>query len=70
MNGTLCNLGLFVCAVVGAECALWLLCDRFGGIVNILDRAICEAQKRREKRRKAFRVESIPGTNGYRIKTR
>lgn len=72
LHDLLCDIGLTVCGAYAAFGGLWLLCDRFGGIVNILDRAICKAQKRREKRRMAemFRTENIPGTNGYRIKTR
>lgn len=59
-----------LCGVMLTVCALLVISECFGGIVNILDRAILKAQKRREKRRTAFRVESIPGTNGYRIRTR
>jgi hypothetical protein len=59
-----------LCGTMLAVCALLVLGESFGGVVEILDRAILSAQKRREKRRTAFRVESIPGTNGYRIRTR
>ena len=72
LHDSLCYMGLSVCIVSGAWSFLWLLCDRYGGFVNILDSMIVKAQKRREKRRMTagLHVENIPGTNGYRIKTR
>lgn len=72
LHDLLCDMGLTVCGAYVALGGLWLICDRFGGIANILDGVITKAQKKREQRRitKGFYVENIPGTSGYRIKTR
>lgn len=79
MHDLLCEISLWQCCGFTAFCALGIIGDKLHAgdrLINLWARLSARweirAQERKARRKALYtlRTEHIPGTNGYRIKTR